>query len=341
MPVGTNGTMKAVSNNFIEELRVNLILSNAYHLYLRPGMEIIKNAGGLHRFMNWSHNILTDSGGFQIFSLAPFRKIKDEGVRFRSHIDGAYHFLTPSDVIEIQTTIGSDIMMPLDVCTPFGISEKEALKALEITTAWARESRKKWQEGEVNRFLFGIIQGNFFPHLRKQSAEQLIDLDLPGYAIGGLSVGEGFEVFSDMLSLTRQYIPYDKPLYVMGIGTPQFILKAVELGVDMFDCVFPTRIARNALAFTHSGNLNLRLEKNKFDNGPIDAACSCYTCQNYSRSYLRHLFKAKEINGAVLTTQHNLFFIEQLMNSIRKSIEEDKFNIFMTNFLNQYSSGVA
>jgi queuine tRNA-ribosyltransferase len=340
MPVGTNATIKALRNEDVRSLGINLILANAYHLYLRPGLDVIENAGGLHKFMSWEHNILTDSGGFQVFSLSPFRKIEEKGVYFRSHIDGSYHRLTPVDVIRIQEVLQSDIMMPLDICTPPGISEKEALAAVTKTHLWAAESLEyiRKNRNETSGLLFAIIQGNFYKSLREKSATDLLSLDFAGYAIGGLSVGEDFDVFSDILSHTVRFIPDYKPRYLMGVGTPEYILEACANGIDLFDCVFPTWIARNASAFTPNGTLSLRLEKNRLDNGPIDPDCGCPTCMHYSRAYLRHLFKAKEINAAVLTTYHNLFFIRKLIESIRVAIRNRDFSRFKREFLARYSA---
>ncbi len=344
MPVGTNATVKAVTVEDLEALGIRMILGNAYHLYLRPGTEVIRESRGLHRFMAWKHNILTDSGGFQIFSLAPFRKIEGEGVFFRSHVDGSGHLLTPEKIIEVQRILGSDILMPLDVCTPFGITKGEARDAVIRTTEWAARSHACWQnlidqDTSFKGKLFGIVQGNFFEDLRKESAQELCALDFAGFAIGGLSVGESFEEFQEILRTTALLLPREKPRYLMGIGTPEYIFEAVENGIDLFDCVYPTRIARNALAFTSKGNLNLRLEKNKTDQNPIDGECSCTTCRNYSRSYLRHLFKAKEILAAVLTTRHNLSFIQELILSIRSAITENRFAIFKREFLGRYQDG--
>jgi queuine tRNA-ribosyltransferase len=342
MPVGTNGTVKAITNEQLEGLGINLILGNAYHLFLRPGLEVLEKSGGLHSFMSWKHNILTDSGGFQIFSLAPFRKVEEQGVTFRSHIDGSRFQLSPEDVVDIQRVLGSDVLMPLDLCTPPGIGETEALQAVELTTRWAARSRERWLESDpaIQGQLFGIIQGNFYAHLRKRSAEQLLELDLPGYAIGGLSVGESFAVFQDLLAVSAGAIPEPHPRYLMGVGTPEYILEAVERGIDMFDCVFPTRTARNAQAFTTRGPLSLKTEARKLDQQPIDPDCSCNTCRGYSRAYLRHLFKTKEILAAMLTTQHNLAFIQDLVVSIRRSIREGRFRRFKSQYLERYSEGV-
>ena len=339
MPVGTNATVKAITNQQLEQLGVNLILGNTYHLFLRPGMEVMERSGGLHSFMSWPHNILTDSGGFQIFSLAPFRKVEQRGVTFRSHIDGSRFQLTPEDVVDIQRVLGSDILMPLDMCTPPGIGESEALEAVDLTTRWAGRSADRWLQSDpaVQGQLFGIIQGNFYAHLRRRSAQQLLELDLPGYAIGGLSVGESFAVFRDILASSAELIPERYPRYLMGIGTPEYILEAVEQGIDMFDCVFPTRTARNAQAFTSRGPLSLKTEACKLDQQPIDPECSCSTCRNYSRAYLRHLFKTKEILAAMLTTQHNLAFIQHLVVSVRQSIREGRFRRFKEQYLERYA----
>lgn len=338
MPVGTNATVKAINLEDLEIMGINLILSNTYHLYLRPGIEVIDNSGGLHRFMAWPHNILTDSGGFQVFSLTKFSKVEEDGVAFRSHIDGSSHKLTPEKIIDLQMTFGSDILMPLDVCTPPQITRERALSALELTSRWAERSLKKWQEYSDPGILFGIIQGNFFNDLRRRSTEELLALKFPGYAIGGLSVGEDFSMFKDLLEFTAALIPGKYPRYLMGIGTPEYILEAVEQGIDIFDCVFPTRTARNAQAFTRLGPLSLKKEPNRLDNRPIDPDCSCSTCRKYTRAYLRHLFKAKEILAAMLTTHHNLYFLNNLLLLIRESIEKDNFRNFKRDFLNTYTN---
>jgi len=339
MPVGTNATVKAITNEQLEALGFNLILGNTYHLFLRPGLDVLKRCGGLHSFMSWPHNILTDSGGYQIFSLAPFRKVEQRGVAFKSHIDGSRFQLTPEDVVDIQNVLRSDVLMPLDVCTPPGIGEEEARNASELTAVWARRSKNRWQHSDrsTGGHLFGIIQGNFFAHLRKQSAEQLLELDLPGYAIGGLSVGESFTVFQEYLGLSAGLIPEAYPRYLMGVGTPEYILEAVEQGVDLFDCVFPTRTARNSQAFTSLGPLSLKGEAVKLDLLPIDPECSCSTCRRYSRAYLRHLFKTKEILAAILTTRHNLAFIQSLIASIRQAIRDGRFRQFKTEYLRRYT----
>ena len=338
MPVGTAGTVKAMLHSSIADIGFNLILGNTYHLYLRPGMDVISAYGGLHEFSSWKGNILTDSGGFQVFSLAPFRKIDDEGVTFRSHIDGSKHTLTPEKVVDIQTILGSDIQMQLDVCTPPGIDFTEAENALKLTTEWAKRARiRRAEKPESYRgSLFGIVQGNFFEDLRKRSAEELCELDLPGYAIGGLSVGEDPSVFRDFLHYTANLLPEEKPRYVMGIGTPDYMLEAVEAGIDVFDCVYPTRVARNGTCFTPEGMLNLKNAQFKNDRGPIVEGCSCPACTRYSRGYLRHLFAAKEILGPMLVTYHNLQFLYDMMEASRRAIESNEFFKFKNSFLSSF-----
>jgi queuine tRNA-ribosyltransferase len=333
MPVGTNAAVKAISHRELEEIGFDLILGNTYHLYLRPGLEVIRGFGGLHTFSSWKRNILTDSGGFQVFSLAPFRKIREEGITFRSHVDGSSHVFTPEGVIEAQTLFGSDIIMPLDVCTPPGITYGEALSALETTTAWAKRSRDAWRtQDKPPGKLFGIIQGNFFADLRRQSAEEILSLDLPGIAIGGLSVGEPWETFCELLARTAALLPREKPRYVMGIGTPEYILEAVENGIDMFDCVFPTRIARNGTIFTGNGRIALKKEDNINSGQPLDPNCSCYVCKRYSRAYMRHLFKAGEMLGPMLATYHNLFYMKNFIEKVRESIKNHTFSRFKKEF---------
>ncbi len=338
MPVGTNGFVKTFLPHELEEMNIKLILSNTYHLYLRPGTDVIEKAEGLHNFVKWNNNILTDSGGFQFFSLSSLNKIKKEGVNFNSHIDGSKHFLTPIDIINIQKILGSDIMMLLDHLTPSGTDYKKALKAVETTTRWAKES-KVYSEKNVDKEkqkIFGIIQGNIYPDLRKKSAEEIIDIGFDGYAIGGLSVGEKKEVFNEILIYTSQFMPENKPRYLMGVGTPEDILFGIEYGIDMFDCVLPTRIARNASAFSVYGRINLNNNKYKFDFSPLDEECNCHICKNFTRSYIRHLFKAKEISAARMTSYHNIYFMNNLVKNIQKSIIENKFLEFKNTFLNKY-----
>lgn len=337
MPVGTNGTVKALHHTTVEKIGYRLILANTYHLYLRPGLDVIKHYGDLHEFSSWKYNILTDSGGFQVFSLAGFRKISKEGVKFRSHIDGSYHLLTPESVVEAQRIFNSDIAMCLDVCTPPDITEKKAREAMYITHAWAERSiQAKKEFPEYNGNLFGIVQGNFFKELRKESALTVSEMDFPGIAIGGLSVGEEFPVFQEMLAHTVEYIPDRKPRYVMGIGTPEYILEAVENGIDLFDCVFATRIARNGAVFTDAGMINLKKAYNEFDHGPISEGCTCTACTTYSRGYLRHLFKSKEMLGPMLATEHNLTFLHNFMEGIRESIRKGEFLAYKRRFLERY-----
>ena len=338
MPVGTNGAVKAVNHETVESIGYRLILGNTYHLYLRPGKEVIDHYGGLHKFASWNHNILTDSGGFQVFSLAPFRKIRDEGVRFRSHIDGSYHTLSPESVIRFQESLGSDILMALDECTAPDISYKKAVEACNRTTLWAKRCKAVWErrkEGYEGK-LFGIIQGNFYKDLRKKSAEEIIALDFPGIAIGGLSVGEPYDQFEEFLSYTAELLPEDKPGYLMGIGTPDYIFAAVENGIDLFDCVFATRIARNGAVFTNDGIINLKKVAHTMNRGPIVPGCSCEACTRYSRGYLRHLFKAREMLGPMLATQHNLHFLYDLMEKIKQSIREERFLELKSSFLSRY-----
>jgi len=344
MPVGTNGTVKALTNDDLCEIGFEIILSNTYHLFLRPGMEVIKGAGSLHKFTGWERNILTDSGGFQVFSLAPFRKITPEGVKFRSHIDGSYHFLAPEDVVELQVILGSDIQMQLDVCTSWGAPRKEAERAVAITSQWMKRAMERWdierQKGYKGQ-LFPIVQGNFFSDLRKESAGRVLETDPPGIAIGGLSVGEPEEIFLEYLALTAALLPREKPRYVMGIGTPLYILTAIEHGIDMFDCVFPTRNARNGNVFTKRGAFALKKAENRHDFLPIDEECGCKVCRSCSRAYLRHLYKTREILCSMLSSFHNLYFLNKLVSEARKAIEENCFMDFKKDFLKGYAEGEA
>ncbi|MDR2631195.1 MAG: tRNA guanosine(34) transglycosylase Tgt [Spirochaetaceae bacterium] len=342
MPVGTNGTVKALTKDDVKEIGFEIILSNTYHLYLRPGTEVISAAGGLHNFMQWDRNILTDSGGFQLFSLAPFRKINDEGVVFRSHIDGSRHLLTPERVVEIQSLLGSDIQMQLDVCSPWGVTYQDAVKALEFTGLWFSRAKKAWEMERDNGYggkLFAIVQGNFFKDLREKSALEVIDQDPQGIAIGGLSVGEPAEVFEEFLSYTAAFLPPEKPRYVMGIGTPRYILDAIEQGIDMFDCVLPTRTGRNGYVFTRNGAFALKKAEYRLDFEPIDKACGCKVCRDYSRAYLRHLFKTQEILCSMLVSYHNLYFLYELLRDARSAIRENRFLSFKSAFLKQFTGG--
>ena len=342
MPVGTNGTVKAISRDDLEAIGFDLILSNAYHLYLRPGTGVIAAAGGLHNFTGWPRNILTDSGGFQVFSLTPFRKIREDGVEFHSHLDGSTHRFTPEGAVEIQTLLGSDILMQLDVCTRWGVSRGEAKEALALTAAWLQRSKKVWEENVAEGRggkLFAIVQGNFFEDLREHSAALAIEADTPGIAIGGLSVGEEEAVFLDCLAFTAALLPREKPRYVMGIGTPQYILAAIEQGVDMFDCVLPTRTGRTGRVFTRGGDISIKRADREMDFGPLDPRCDCKVCRNYSRAYLRHLFKSGEILCSMLASYHNLHFLHALVADAHQAILEDRFMQFKHDFLGEYAGG--
>ncbi len=329
MPVGTNATVKAMSPDEMKELGAEILLSNTYHLYLRPGHEIIKEVGGLHKFMKWSGPILTDSGGFQVFSLSPLRKIKDDGVEFRSHIDGSLHFLTPELVMEIQAALGSDIAMVFDECTPYPATREYALNSLKLTTAWAKRCKKRVGALHATPLhLFGIVQGGTYKDLRKQSAEELIELDFDGYALGGLSVGEPKELMYEMINYSTPLLPGDKPHYLMGIGDLLDVLEAVSAGIDMFDCVMPTRNARNGTLFTSQGRISIKREEFKKDPGPLDPNCGCCTCKNYSRAYLRHLFMSREILSMRLNSLHNLHFYLDFFRKMRDAIGNGRFKQF-------------
>ena len=343
MPVGTNATVKAMPKDFLEEIDFDIILANTYHLFLRPGPDLIKEAGGLHGFSQWKKNFLTDSGGFQVFSLSKLRKITDEGVRFQSHIDGSYHMFTPENVVHTQTKFNSDIQMQLDVCSGWGVERKEAERALKITSDWLLRAKGEWErqrEQGYQGMLFPIVQGNFFEDLRTKSAEFVSSLDMPGIAIGGLSVGEPPAEFTKFLNYTVQFLPEDKPKYVMGIGTPEYILDAVQAGIDMFDCVLPTRNARNGSYFTRRGMLSIKQERWIHDFGPIDSECNCKVCRTYSRSYLRHLFKEQEILSSILASYHNLYFLNEMLKEIRVAIDEDRFEQYRKEFLDKFHQGV-
>lgn len=335
MPVGTQATVKSLSPRELEEAGAQIVLSNAYHLYLRPGTEIIRDAGGLHKFMNWSKLILTDSGGYQVFSLSLLRKVKDEGVEFQSHLDGSRHFLTPESVIGIQNALGSDIMMPLDECVHYPLSFDLAQKAVNRTTLWAGRSKKEWAKTKRG-VLFGIVQGSTYPELRKMSAEELKDIGFQGYAIGGISVGEPQDLMYNMISFAARELPEGAPRYVMGVGLPEDILEAVSLGADMFDCVVPTRYGRNGSAFTSLGKITVRNGAYSRDQTPLDPHCDCYCCRNFTRSYLRHLFNTGEILGLRLVSYHNVYFFLDLLKKVRAALRECRFMSFKKDFLSRY-----
>jgi queuine tRNA-ribosyltransferase len=338
MPVGTQATVKTLSPEEVKDLGAQIILSNTYHLYLRPGHDLVAEAGGLHRFMNWPGAILTDSGGFQVFSLSDLRKITEEGVKFRSHIDGSEHFLSPEKAMEIQNALGADIIMAFDECTPWPCEWKYAKDSLERTTRWARRCKEAHRRPE-SQALFGIIQGSTFADLRRMSAEQIVSLDFPGYAVGGLSVGEPKELMHEMLEVTVPLMPVDKPRYLMGVGSPEDLIEGVWRGIDMFDCVLPTRIARHGTVFVPEGKLTVRNAEFARDFRPIQEDCDCYTCRNYTRAYIRHLLKAEEMLGLRLCSIHNLRFLVRLMEQVRKALEEDRFAAFRKEFLERWHEG--
>ncbi|HIJ79736.1 MAG: tRNA guanosine(34) transglycosylase Tgt [Desulfobulbaceae bacterium] len=330
MPVGTQATVKGVTPENLKELGAQIILGNTYHLYLRPGHELIRSFGGLHKFMNWDRPILTDSGGFQIFSLKDLTKITEEGAAFKSHIDGSNLFLSPEDAVMVQEALGSDIMMCLDTCIAHPATRQETIKGTELTGRWARRSRAA--QKDTGQLLFGIIQGGMYPDLRKQAIEELVEIGFDGYALGGLSVGESAEMMMEITEQTTAYMPEDHARYLMGVGTPENLVEAVYRGVDMFDCVMPTRNARNGMLFTSAGRLVIKNARYRDDQRPVDEHCDCYTCRNYSRAYLRHLFVSREILSSQLNTIHNLHYYVGLMDRMRRAIEEDRFGQFRNEF---------
>jgi len=326
MPIGTQGTVKTLTPRDLHEIGAEIILSNTYHLNLRPGPELIKEAGGLHKFINWDKPILTDSGGFQVFSLAHMRKVTDAGVEFTSHIDGSKHFLTPEKVLEIQSAFGSDIMMPLDECVAYPCDKKTAEEALVRTTKWVRESKQYAASSEQEKgALFGIIQGSTYKDLRKRSAEEIAALDFPGYAIGGLSVGEPQAEMFEMLNIVTDVLPAKAPRHLMGVGYAADILGAIKLGADLFDCVIPTRLARHGSFLTYEGKTSIRLNKFERDFTPIDPECDCYACRNFTKAYIRHLFWAREITAMHLLTIHNLRFFMRMLVKVRQEIAAGDF----------------
>lgn len=337
MPVGTQASVKGVSPNELLDINAGIILSNTYHLFLRPGSELVKKAGGLHKFMHWPRAILTDSGGFQVFSLGDLRKITEEGVTFRSHLDGSKKFLSPEVSMKVQRDLGSDIVMAFDECVPYPADFEYTKQSTERTTRWAIRS-KKAMEGAENQGLFGIVQGGMFKELRRYSAEALIELDFPGYAVGGLSVGEPPELMNEMLDYTLELLPQNKPRYLMGVGTPDYLVEGVARGIDMFDCVYPTRVARNGMAMVHSGRIVIKNSEYTEDERPLEEGCGCYACRNgYTRSYIRHLFRAGEIFGLRLLSLHNLYFLCQFMRDMRQSIIDGRFGEFRSEFLANYN----
>ena len=333
MPVGTLGTVKAVTPENLVDLGAQIILGNTYHLFIRPGHELIKQFGGLHGFMHWDKPILTDSGGFQIFSLKELAKITEKGAEFRSHLDGSKLFLSPEDAVHVQEALGSDIMMVLDTCIPYPADRDEAGKATALTSRWAQRCRDA--QSDTGQLLFGIVQGGMYPDLRQQSAQELIDIGFDGYAIGGLSVGEPKELMQEMLTSTVPHLPTDFPVYLMGVGTPEDLVEGVYRGVDMFDCVMPTRNARNGMLFTSSGRVVIKNSRYREDHRPVDEQCNCYTCRNYSRAYLRHLFQCREILAYQLNSIHNLHYYCSLMADMREAIAEDRFMNFRKDFYAQ------
>ncbi|MFO7666221.1 MAG: tRNA guanosine(34) transglycosylase Tgt [Desulfobacterales bacterium] len=333
MPVGTLASVKSLSPEEITEAGASIILGNTYHLYLRPGCDVINLFSGLHNFMNWKGPILTDSGGFQVFSLAKLSKITDVGYTFQSHIDGSSHILTPEKAVEIQISLGSDIMMCLDQCIQYPAEKKEAQAALDLTTVWAERCKKTWEEkGENRNAIFGIVQGGMYKELREKSSRDLVKIGFLGYALGGLSVGEPVDIMLEIADFTLPKLPSEKPKYIMGVGTPENLVELVALGADMFDCVLPTRNARNGQMFTDQGTINICNARFKCDTKPVEEGCLCYTCRNYSRAYLRHLFMAKEILAYRLNTIHNIYYYTKLMRDMRAAILNDAFEVFRKEF---------
>lgn len=335
MPVGTQATVKSMTSEDLEEMDANIILGNTYHLYLRPGQEIMEKAGGLHKFMHWDRPILTDSGGFQVFSLNDLRKITEEGVEFCSHLDGSRHFMSPEKSIDMQNTIGADIIMCFDECAPADADYEYTKKSMEMTTRWAKRCKDAHRRPD-DQALFGIVQGGMYEDLRAESVRGLTEIDFPGYSIGGLSVGESKDTMYRILDATVPLLPKDKPRYLMGVGSVDALLEGVIRGVDMFDCVLQTRIARNGTAMTSQGKVVVRNATYKEDFTPLDPECDCFVCRNYTRAYLRHLVKCNEILGARLLTYHNLYFTLKLMEKVRNAIMEDNLLAFKESFFQKY-----
>lgn len=335
MPVGTQATVKAMTPEELKDMGAGIILSNTYHLYMRPGEKLIERAGGLHKFMNWDRAILTDSGGFQVFSLSNLRNIKEEGVTFKSHIDGSKHFISPEKAVEIQNSLGADIIMCFDECLPYPCEAEYASKALDRTIRWAKRCKEAHHNTE-KQSLFGIIQGGMYKELREKSVREMVEIDFPGYSIGGLSIGEPKPIMYKVLDWTVHLLPENKPRYLMGVGSPDCLIEGAIRGIDMFDCVLPTRIARNGTVFTSHGKLVVRNAEYAEDFLPLDEECDCYVCRNYSRAYIRHLFKAREILAARLATMHNLYFLIKLMEKIRQAIKNDSLMKFRDEFYIKY-----
>lgn len=334
MPVGTQATVKTMSPEELKEMGAQIILSNTYHLFLRPGPELVEEAGGLHRFMNWDGGILTDSGGFQVFSLGDLRKITEEGVAFRSHIDGSKKFLSPEIATKVQEQLGADIAMAFDECIPYPADYAYAARSTARTTRWAERCREA--HTSKTQGMFGIVQGGMYKDLRTRSAKELVAMDFDGYSIGGLSVGEPHDIMYDILEHTTPLLPTNKARYLMGVGTPDCLVEGVARGVDMFDCVYPTRVARNGMAMTHTGRVTLKNATYAYDWGPIEEGCQCYACRNYSRAYIRHLYKAEEILAFRLVSYHNLYFLLDFMRRMRQAILDDRFPAFRDEFWGQY-----
>ena len=343
MPVGTQGSVKAIEQRELEEVGAQIILGNTYHLYLRPGVEVIRQAGGLHRFIGWSKPVLTDSGGYQVFSLSDLRTIEEDGVTFRSHLDGSTHCFTPESVVDIQRTLGSDITMVLDECSPFPCERDYAAKSNDLTVRWAERCRTHADKHDViyghSQAMFGIVQGSVYHDIRKESAQALVDIGFDGYALGGLAVGEPVELMYSMIETCEPLLPSGKPRYLMGVGTPENLLEAIERGVDLFDCVLPTRNGRNATMFTRAGTLNITNAVFKADYSPVDPECGCYTCKAHTRAYLRHLFQVKEILALQLATIHNLAFYGWLMREARNAVMRHQFQTWKGSMLAQLSAG--
>ncbi len=339
MPVGTNATVKGMCSADLEQMESQIVLSNTYHLYLRPGLDIIRQSGGLHGFMDWKGPILTDSGGFQVFSLSKLRKITDDGVRFQSHLDGSSHMFTPEKVMDIQKVLGSDLMMPLDVCAPYPCTRKEAERSVEKTSAWARRTLEYYRNnGQEKQILFGIVQGSVYEDLRQRSAEEITGVGFDAYAIGGVSVGEPVTEMFHAIEQVEPFLPKDKPRYVMGIGMPDQIVNAVACGIDMFDTCIPTRYGRHGSAFSRHGRFIITNAGYAADQKPVDETCGCFVCRRYSKAYIRHLLRSNEILGLRLLSYHNVSFYIKLMQDIRVALAEDRFEAFMKSFLGCYYS---